>query len=83
MRTLDTSSEAERIQFDIFRRMGPDKRLESAIRLAQTSRRLLREGVRLRHPEYVEKQINLAVIRLSIGDTLFMKAFPDTGDIQA
>jgi hypothetical protein len=38
MRTLDTSSEAERIQLDIFRRMGPDKRLESAVQLAQTSK---------------------------------------------
>jgi len=35
MRTLDTSFEAARIQVDIFRGMGPDKWLESAIQLTQ------------------------------------------------
>ena len=81
MRTLDTSPEAERIQLDIFRRMGPDKRLESAIRLAQTSRELLREGVRLRHPEYREQEIKLAVIRLSLGESLFLRAYPQAETI--
>jgi hypothetical protein len=35
MGTLDTSFEAARIQVDIFRGMGPDKWLESAIQLTQ------------------------------------------------
>ena len=42
MRPLDTSSHAEKIQLEIFRRMGPERRLQAAIDLAQTSRELLK-----------------------------------------
>jgi hypothetical protein len=81
-KSLDTSPKAEWTQIEIFRLMGPDKRLESAIRLAQTSRELLREGVRLRHPEYREQEIMLAIIRLSLGESLFRRAYPQAETIR-
>jgi hypothetical protein len=34
-------------------------------------------GVRLQHPEYDDVQVKRAVIKLSLGDFLFHKAFPD------
>ena len=81
MRALDTISHAEKVQLDIFRRMTPEKRLQAAIDLAQTSRKLLKEGVSTRHPEYNEDQIRLAVIRLMLGEDLFLTAYPNAKDI--
>lgn len=81
MRALDTTSHAEKVQLDIFRRMKPEKRLQAAIDLAQTSRKLLKEGVSTRHPKYNEDQIRLAVIRLMLGEELFLAAYPNAKDI--
>lgn len=76
MRPLDTSPEAYKIQLEIFRAMTPEQRLQLAIDLAQTCRKLLFEGVHQRHPEYKAEDIKLAVIRLQIGGELFCKAYP-------
>jgi hypothetical protein len=46
MRSLDTTPDAERIQLEVFRRIGPGKRLQAPIALSQTCRKLLIEGVR-------------------------------------
>jgi hypothetical protein len=42
---------------------------------------ILREGVRRRHPEYDERQIRLAVIRLALPEDLFLEAYPEAKDI--
>ena len=81
MRPLDTSPEAEDVQLGIYRKMSPEQRLHLAIDLAQTCRRLLAEGVRMRHPGYDEKRVRFAVIRLQLGDALFLTVYPDAGDI--
>lgn len=81
MRPLDTTPEAERIQLEIFRRMGPEKRLKAAIGLSRTCRELLIEGVRRRHPEYDQRQIRVAVIRLILPEKLFLEAYPEARDI--
>ncbi len=72
----DTTPEAARVQLEIFRRMPPSQRLEQALALSETVRRVAASGVRHRHPEYTEEQVRLAVIRLTLGDELFGKAFP-------
>jgi len=82
MTRLDTTREAERLQVEIFRKMGPEQRLMTALSLARTARALLAEGVRMRHPEYSEVQVNLATIRLTLGDELFARAYPEAGDLQ-
>jgi hypothetical protein len=81
-RPLDTSPEIERLQIEIFRKMVPAKRLQLAIELTQTSRKLLAVGVRHRHPEYNDEQIRLAVIRLTTPEKLFLAAYPHAKEIQ-
>lgn len=81
VRPLDTSLEVERIQIEIFRKMTPARRLQLAIELTQTSRKLLATGVRYRHPEYDEEQVRLAVIRLTIPEPLFLSAYPHAKEI--
>jgi hypothetical protein len=72
----DTTLEAFRVQLGIFQRMPADRRLALALRMSDSLRALVGSGVRARHPDYTERQVKLAVIRLSLGDELFRTAFP-------
>jgi hypothetical protein len=72
----DTTLEAQRVQFEVFRRMPPGKRLEMALQMSDSLRAVAASGVRGRHPDYSEDQVKMAVIRLSLGDDLFRKVYP-------
>lgn len=56
--------------------MAPEKRLEMACRMSDEARQLSAAGVRARHPEYTDREVELAVIRLCLGEELFRLAFP-------
>lgn len=81
MKRLDTTKEAENLQIEIFRRMGPEGRLRSALNLSQTSHTLLAAGVRSRHPDYTEHQVKLATIKLTLGADLFASVYPQARDL--
>ena len=81
MRFLDTRSDAEKVQIEIFRRMEPQKRLQAAALLSETCRTLLAEGIRKRHPTYDEEQVRLALIRCLLPENLFLRAYPNARDI--
>ncbi len=81
MRPLDTNSDAEKVQIEIFRRMEPEKRLKAAALLSETCRILLAEGIRRRHPNYDHEQVMLAVIRCLLPEDLFLRAYPNARDI--
>ncbi|TAK56059.1 MAG: hypothetical protein EPO24_11560 [Bacteroidetes bacterium] len=81
IRPLDTTPEAYELQLQIFKKMTPEERLQQAIELTQTCRRLMATGVKMRHPDYNDEQTRLAVIRLQLGDELFIKAYPNAKDI--
>ncbi len=57
--------------------MTPDQRLALAFRMTASLRAIAAAGVRSRHPEYSEEQVKMAVIRMSLGDELFFKVYPD------
>jgi len=80
-RPLDASPEVERIQIECFRKMTPTQRLEMAAALTQSSRNLRAVGVRLRHTEYNEEQVRMAVIRLTIPEKLFLAAYPRAHEV--
>jgi hypothetical protein len=71
----DTSPAAQEFQLNIFRQMTPERRLQAAMDLAQTSRQLLAQGVLQRHPEYSQEEARLAVIKLVLGEELFAKTY--------
>lgn len=73
---LDTSPEIERVRIKIYQRMSQEERLHLGIQLTRCCRTLLAEGVKLRHPEYNEKEIQLAVARLQLGESLFRTVYP-------
>ena len=72
----DTTLEAMRVQHAIYRRMPAERRLAMAFEMTAAMRRVSEEGVRSRHPEYTERQVQLAVIRMMLGDELFRRAYP-------
>ena len=78
---MDTTPQAEQVQLEIFRRMGPEKRLQAGISLSRMCRELLAEGVRRRHPEYDDREVKLAAIRLTLPENLFLAAYPEGRDI--
>ena len=81
MRPLDTSPDAEKVQIESVRRMGPEKRLQSAAHLSETCRTLLQEGIRKGHPNYNGEQVRLAMIRCLLPEDLFLQAYPGARDI--
>jgi hypothetical protein len=81
MRYSDTSEAAASLQIQVLRRMGPERRLQAAIDLCRSSRVLLLEGVNRRHPEYNARQAELAVIRLTLPNNLFLAAYPESEGI--
>ncbi len=72
----DTSLEAIRVQHSVYQRMTPEQRWELSIQMTEDTRAISAAGVRSRHPEYTERQVELAVIRMILGEDLFSKAYP-------
>ena len=81
LKSTDTTSKADQIQLEALRRLGPEGRLRAGIDLTQTSRKLLCEGLRRRHPEYNERQIRMAYLQLVLPEELFLAAYPEARNI--
>jgi hypothetical protein len=77
MSRSDTSPEAAEILRERMRRMTPSQRIEEGARLCKFARQMMRAGIRMRHPTYVEAQVEMALARLLWGDDLYRKARPD------
>jgi len=73
----DTSVEATRVQYAALERMGVSGRMELMFQLSSDLREIVASGVRSRHPEYSERQVQLAVLRLAWGDELFRRVYGD------
>lgn len=74
----DTRPEAERVLLERIRRMTPAKRLEEGLRASVTCRHVIRAGIRARHPEYSEDDVEDALARTLWGDALFRAAKPQS-----
>jgi hypothetical protein len=77
MRPLDTTEEADRIQFEAFGRMSVDQKLRQMFASAEAIRASFEAGIRKQHPEYTERDARLARIRWELGDELFRQAYPN------
>lgn len=72
----DTPLEVARMQHAIYQRMPAERRLRMAFEMTASIRRVSEDGVRSRHPEYTQRQVELAVIRMMVGEDLFRRAYP-------
>jgi hypothetical protein len=72
----DTSEDAARVQLDVYRRMDPSDRLQVGLELTRISRDLMAQGIRTRHPEYSDDDVQWALIRAWLGPQTFQRAYP-------
>jgi len=75
-RSPDTTPQAEEIQFEIYRKMGPARRTVVAAQMSEQARAITLAGIRYRHPEYDEETAKWALFRMLVGDELFARAWP-------
>jgi len=66
---------ADELASDFQRKLTPGQRVELMSELAEHVRELLRCGIRQRHPEYSEDQVEHAMLRIWLGDDLYSKAY--------
>ena len=71
----DTTIDAMRKQFEILERIGIKGRAEMTFELSDNLRQIVKEGVRLRYPEYSDSQVRREVLRITLGDELYRKAY--------
>ncbi len=72
----DTTPDAARFQFTVLRRLRPGERAAMAMELSDAVRSTLEEGIRKRHPDYTERMVRLAAVRLSVGEEIFRRLCP-------
>lgn len=75
-RFSDTSKEAAAVQREVLRKMGPEGRLRLTFQLCDQLREVTKSGIRHRHPDYTEKQVTQAYLRLICDEALFQQVFP-------
>jgi predicted ArsR family transcriptional regulator len=73
---LDTSTDADAVQVEAYRRMGGTGRVQVMFRLTEMTRRTTEAGIRRRHPDYDDARVMLALARLLHGDELVRRAWP-------
>jgi hypothetical protein len=66
-RSSDTDPEAERVQIELLRAAGPERRLALAFSLSATVLDLSRQGLRARHPADSEEETGLRLVALCHG----------------
>ncbi len=72
----DTSDEAAEVQRAVWRAMPTEKRFRLALQLSSSIRQIGIAAARQRHPDYDDRQLKLAWLRLTMGDAAFEELFP-------
>ncbi|MCX5635854.1 MAG: hypothetical protein NTW55_08455 [Planctomycetota bacterium] len=73
----DTTIEASAVEIDILRKMDVSQRAEMTFQLGNNLREIVESGVRFRHPDYDDRKINMAVLRIFVGDKIFRQIYGD------
>jgi len=71
----DTSPEAQRVQYDLYRRMPLGRRLELVFDMCDTGRLLAMAGLRMRHPNTSEEETWHLWARQHLGEELYEQVY--------
>jgi len=63
MRARDTSEKAAAIQARLQESLGPEGRVQMAMKMSDFAREFAKAPIRLRHPEYSEDQVTFELTR--------------------
>jgi len=69
----DTTIDAMRKQFEILRRMSPQKRALISFELSDNIRQIAIAGIKKLHPDFTDAQIKMELLRRMVGDELLRK----------
>lgn len=78
----DTDVDSHRTQLEVLRRLGPQRRLDVALRMSDDARTVAMEGIAARHPDYSALQVRWVLFRKLLGDDLFRAAYPDAEELE-
>jgi hypothetical protein len=71
----DTSIVAEQVQFDCYRAMSPQEKLEIILEMCAAGRTLSLAGLRMRHPGASDVELELREACLRLGPELARKVY--------
>ncbi len=75
MRISDTSPEAREVQFELYRRMSPARKIELIFGAYRTGRLLSMTGIRMLNPAATEKQVWHIWAKRHLGEDLYNKVY--------
>ena len=75
----DTTVEAVRKQFEILRRLPPQKRALISFEISDTVRQNVITGIKKLHPDFTDTQIKKELLRRTVGDELYRKIIAAKG----
>ncbi|HYC61204.1 MAG TPA: hypothetical protein VEK79_16735 [Thermoanaerobaculia bacterium] len=70
MRPLDTSERAAAVQDDLHRALGPEARMQMALKMSDLAREFSFAGIRARHPESTTVEVSRRLIEELYGVAL-------------
>ena len=73
----DTAVEIQRRQQDAWRWMGAPARAEQALVMSEEIRQVSMNGIASRHPEYSQRQVRMALMRLLHGSDVARAIWPN------
>jgi hypothetical protein len=71
----DTDPEADRVLFDLYKKMTPQERAERMVALCRAARSLAEAETRSRHPGISEHELRMRVASRSLPRDLMIEAF--------
>jgi hypothetical protein len=74
----DTSPEARQVLYDLYRRMPLGRRLELVFDMCDTGRALAIAGLRMRHPDATEEELQRLWATQHLGQELFERVYGGT-----
>lgn len=77
MAHTDTSARTAQVRAELLRSMTPAEKSAAVEEMSAAARELARTGIRRRHPEYGEQEVEHALHRLLHGDALADMAWPE------
>ncbi|MBC8378622.1 MAG: hypothetical protein H8E62_05555 [Planctomycetes bacterium] len=72
----DTSKDAALKQIEVLQNMGLEGRARLTFQLCDNLREVTKAGIRHRHPDYTDRQVTQAYLRLICDKELFQEIFP-------
>ena len=73
----DTTDEAAQVQRAVWRAMPRERKFRLTLDASSAMAEVACVGIRNRHPQYDERQVKMAWLRLTMGRAAFERCFPN------